>query len=378
MSLTSLVRWIGVVMIGWTLLAIGIGASGTRLSRGEAPVFLPAASPMVEAMPTSWPNMRHYDLVDRTNGRRTPLRLPDGDRWSAISISPRLGAGGELEAVGQWINPDRDDFGGWGVFRLSDGAVLSRIATEILPSGRPCWVPDQSRMILFTAGDGRLYRCRLSEEEGEPVVRRPSIYASGRTEPSEPLAWEIAPPGYGEPMLEDPAWSSHPRLRKWVFVALMPLQRRDQRLEYGVTHLWWLEVSDDASAIVAAGPLTGPTGEETAPVGIEERFPNVTVGPDGNVRLVYLERRIGERTVRLRSATVDFDQQTGRPKALTGFQSPIPKSLESLKLAPLLLSADGATVHGLSLSGQLAAWPCRCREVQTASSTSRGPGSSQR
>src|SRR5262249_54348868 len=149
--------------------------------------------------------------------------------------------------------------------------------TEILPSGRPCWVPDQPRMILFAAGDGRLYRCRLTEEEGEPAVRRPSIYASGRTEPSEPLAWEIAPPGDGEPMLVDPVWSSHPRLKKWVFVGLMALGTRDQQPEYGSTHLWWLEVSDDASAIVAAGPLTGPTGEETAPVHIAERFPNVAV-----------------------------------------------------------------------------------------------------
>ena len=36
MSLMSLVRWIGVIVIGWTLLAIGIGASGARLPRRES------------------------------------------------------------------------------------------------------------------------------------------------------------------------------------------------------------------------------------------------------------------------------------------------------------------------------------------------------
>ena len=56
---------------------------------------------------------------------------------------------------------DEGAFCGMGSFRLSDGAVISRVPMEVLPTGHPCWVPGQSRTILFPAGDGRLYRCRL-------------------------------------------------------------------------------------------------------------------------------------------------------------------------------------------------------------------------
>ncbi len=75
---------------------------------------------------------------------------------------PLRGQGGELEAAGRWVNRGDDGaFCGWGLFRLSDGAVLSRVAVEVLPSGRPCWVPGHPRTIVFPAGDGRLHRCQL-------------------------------------------------------------------------------------------------------------------------------------------------------------------------------------------------------------------------
>ena len=147
---------------------------------------------------------------NRTNGGRTPIRLPDGDRWSFVSVAPAAGPRGELEAVGRWVNPKRDDFGGWGVFRVSDGAVLTRIATEIPPTGRPCWVPGQPRTILYAAGDGQLYRCRLTPEEGEPAIRRPPVYASGRAEPSDPVTWEVTPPGLAEPVLRSPSGRPRP------------------------------------------------------------------------------------------------------------------------------------------------------------------------
>ena len=71
-----------------------------------------------------------------------------------------------------------------GSFRLSDGAVLSRVPMEILPTGRPCWVPGQERTILFPAGDGRLYRCRLPVTEVEGGVSIAAADSSGQTSSS--------------------------------------------------------------------------------------------------------------------------------------------------------------------------------------------------
>jgi hypothetical protein len=357
MSLMTLVRLIGALAVGWTLVAIGIGASGTRLPAPDAAETLVREPPAVDAMPTSWPNGDGLELIDRTNGRRAPIRLPREHRWSLVSVSPWRMPGGELEAVGRWTNPGGADFCGWGLFRLSDGAVLERVATEILPMGRPCWIPGDARTILFPAGDGRLYRCRLAPREEAPVSRRRTTYASGREEPSDPVIWETQPPGPGDVFIEDPVWSDAPRLRKWFFVTLRQQERRRGRLAYGPSRLWWLEMSDDAGAIVAAGPLTATAEEDTTRDSVEERFPNVAVDSAGDIRLVYLERAHRDRAWRLRSAPLELDARTGRPEILRGADAPVTGPDTRLRAAPLLVSADGTTVYGLLRSGRLAALP---------------------
>ena len=79
--------------------------------------------------------------------------------------------------------PWRGAFCGMGSFRLSDGAVLSRIPMEILPIGRPCWVPGQDRTILFPAGDGQLHRCRLPAARGRGRDSVAAEDASGQRRP---------------------------------------------------------------------------------------------------------------------------------------------------------------------------------------------------
>jgi hypothetical protein len=358
MTLMTLVRSIGALAVAWALVAIGIGASGTRLPAPEAPALLPAEPP-VDAIPRDWPIRDRYDLIDRTNGRETSIRLPTGERWSFVSVSPWRGPGGELQAVGRWIDPQGELFCGWGLFRLSDGAVVSRIATEVLPMGRPCWVPGQVGMIVFSAGDGQLYRCRLSREVDEPAVLRRSVYASGRSEPSDPVVWEIPIPGSGDVFLENPVWSQEPRLRRWILVSLRQQHLGRGRLVFGPPQLWWLEMSNDARSIVAAGRLTEPSGNDTASEVVEERYPNVAVGTAGDVRLVYLERSTEEKGWRLRSVAFDFDPPTGRPMAARGEADALPESRSDLQPAPLLVSTDGSTVYGLSRSGDLAVLPVR-------------------
>ena len=299
------------------------------------------------------------------------MRLPEGEQWSAVSISPWRGPGGQPEAVGRWVNTHRDDFSGWAVFRLSDGEVLSRIATEILPTGRPCWVPGVPRMILFAAADGQLFRYRFPSSDESPVVWRPPVYASGRGEPSDPVVWDTPAPGPIPPVLTDPVWPVDSRLRRWVLAAMMTVEPDGDRLQYGPNRLCWLELSDDASRYLAAGPLIDPAPDEAGVDCVEQRFPNVAVGPDGSYRLVYLERRNRKRDWHLRTVPLEFDAATGRPRASESRATPAPGAGRSLEPAPMLLSADGSTVFGMSPTGQLGGWSVGPEEVARETTASR-------
>src|SRR5262249_43244596 len=98
MTLMTLVRSIGAVVIVWTLVAIGIGASGARLPGSEATAVPSVAPPTVDAIPRDWPSGDRCELLDRGSGRESSIRLPAGERWSMIGVSPSRGPGGELEA----------------------------------------------------------------------------------------------------------------------------------------------------------------------------------------------------------------------------------------------------------------------------------------
>jgi hypothetical protein len=354
MSLMNLVRSIGALVVMWTLVAIGIGASGVRLPAPSSAAPTAAEPTSVDAMPATWPRVERYDLIDRTSGRRSPLRVPEVDRWSMLSISPWRGPDGELEVAGRWVSREGEAFCGWGLFRLSDRAVLSRVATDLLPSGRPCWVPGQERTILFPGADGRLHRCRLAVEGDEAEVPPTSTPAAAGEGNPDPVVWAVPSPGEGEVFVQDPVWPDTPRLKKWVLVALSQQVHRGRRSVYAPPRLWWLEMSEGARVIVAAGRLAGTSASsDPADRDIEERSPSVAVGPSGEIRLVYLARSGRPGTWRLRSALVDFDARTGRPTAASG-DGPVPDRDAQLVASPLVLSSDGATVFGLSRSGDLA------------------------
>ncbi len=354
MSLMNLVRLIGALVVAWTLVAIGIGASGVRLPAASSAAPPAAESPSVDAMPATWPRVERYDLIDRTSGRKSPFQVPEEGRWSLLSISPWRGPGGELEAAGRWVSRESDAFCGWGLFRLSDRAVLSRVATDLLPSGRPCWVPGLARTILFPGADGRLHRCQLAGEGEEPEAGTPSTPATAGKGNPDQVVWAVPFPGDGEVYVQDPVWLDTPRMKRWVVVALSQQVRRGRRCVYSPPRLWWLEMSEGARVIVAAGRLvgtSGPSGE--ADRDIEERSPTVAVGASGEIRLVYLSRSCRQKTWRLRSAVVDFGARTGRPTGVSG-DGAIPDRDAGLVASPLVLSSDGATVFGMSRSGGLA------------------------
>jgi hypothetical protein len=352
MSLMNLVRSLAVLVVGWTLVALGIGA----MCGGRPPHAMSAPSlaepSLHDALPLDSPVSKRYDLVDRSSGHRTPIRLPDGDQWTIVSVSPWRDPSGNLVAVGRWVNRDDNPFCGLGVFRISDSVVLTRVTTEILPTGRPCWIPVLPWTFLFPAGDGRLYRSRLPAPGDESET---DSTTDGRASACStiPVGWKAKPPGVGRIFLSDPIWSTEPKLRRFVIVGLSLQVELGPRPTLLPSQLWWLEMNEAADTILAAGPLTGQTGY--APPGKRhfEQFPNVAVGTEGAIHLVYLSRRDGENALSLHAARLDFDGASGPPRVVPGDRGS--RILGGgLKKVPPLISADGSRVYALDRSGRVA------------------------
>jgi hypothetical protein len=242
--------------------------------------------------------------------------------------------------------------------RLSDGTVRDRIALAKIPTSRPCWIPGQIRSLVFSTGDGRLYQCKLSPRGDAGDSRESSCDSSGPAVEPLPVDWRVRPPGLGEVFLADPVWSSDPRLRKWVIVALSLKRRRAGMVVYQQPRLWWLEMSDQADAILAAGPLSGPAGSEPEPAAADraERLPSIAVDASGTIRLVWLAQRPGEGSWRLRSAGLELDPETGRPGLDSDTAASISPGVE-LATAPPVISADGTRLFRFAGPGRIASVP---------------------
>jgi hypothetical protein len=351
MTLMNLIRSLAAVALGWMLLALGIGAIGGGPPSQSESAPIPAEPSLHDAMPSDSSVSKRYELIDQASGSRTSLRLPEGDEWTIVSVCPWRDPSGELVAVGRWVNREDGPFCGLGVFRVSDSAVLGRVATEILPTGRPCWVPGHPWTVLFPAGDGRLHRCRLRAPTEESLAGP----ASEDLEPMSsavPLTWKANPPGQGKVLLGDPIWPAEPRLRRFVIVALSLQVKAGPCSVFQPSRLWWLEMNEAADTILTAGPLTGPARDDSDGERVCEQYPGIAIGTGGEIHVIYLSRRGEESALRLHSARLGFDADSGRPRIESGRHGSRILG-EGLDKAPLLVSADGGRIFALDRAGRI-------------------------
>jgi len=152
MNLMTLIRLPVLIAIGWTVVAMSAGVLGVGAGATASPTYFiprPSFHDAVSSARAAHPGCEEFHLVDRTTGRIDPFPVPADDRWELFSVSPWRDREGNLEAVGRWIVRRSDARGqascGLGLFRLTDGVVKSRIALDVLPTGRPCWVPGRPR-----------------------------------------------------------------------------------------------------------------------------------------------------------------------------------------------------------------------------------------
>ena len=362
MNLMNIIRLCGVVVIGWTLLAMGVGALHDDRGRAaqETNFFLPqpALHEAVAVSPFKLDGMEEYRLVDRSSGHEKPMALPDQGSWSLVRISPWRDQDGNLEAVGRWSRRDsRGDEGFWGLglFRLSDSTVVQSIDLDVLPTGRPCWVPGRPGDLVFPAGDGQLHRCRLSHNANlasDKPSRKRTAEPLAESPVPRPVTWRCAVPGSGSVYISDAVWPAEEQLRKFIFASLSTKSRVDGKLRAEPAQIWWLEMSPRGDEILSAGRLTALATSTDASAPTVERMPNVTVSPAGRLTLAYLARVGHETSWRLCCAAVSIEKSTGKP-TIVGSPVTTNELPGALLPSPPAFSSDGQTVFASTEDGQI-------------------------
>jgi len=366
MNLMTLTRLVALLAIAWVVVAMGAGILGVGAHSAGSPTYFLWNSSPHDAVAVAHPEDRskeEYHLVDRTTGRTQPLAVPPDQKWGLLSVSPWRDQEGNLEAAGRWVSrfdgSEKPTFCGLGLFRISDGTVLDRVKLDVLPTGRPCWIPDRPREFLFPAGDGQLHRCHLAGDRGDGAVRHPQDKRGrnlGSARALHPVTWRCQPPGAGKTFLADPEWSSDPRLRRFVIVALSHQQVEDGKRAYAPFEIWWLQMSEEADAILAAGRLTGRGLSSAADDSVIERFPSVSVGSERRLTLIYLTREPGTSSWRLCRSPLELDQKTGKPTL-----APNPAGAEvlgdGLAPSPVIPLTDGRSVYASAAIGQIFKYP---------------------
>jgi hypothetical protein len=294
-------------------------------------------------------------LIDRETNHCDVVPLPSGNRWGQLSVSPWRDAEGNAEAVCQSFglpaSSAEQSFWGLARLRLPEGKVIDEVNLNLLPTGRACWVPAHPGRILFAAGDGQLYLHDFpgwSSDPNETVTD-----AAARSDESTlcQVRWKGSPPLGASVFITDPVWPGHARLRHLVFATVIPMLRNSERMVSEPTKLLWLQMRDDGAVIEAAGLLDVPTKKASGDLTVLNRFPNVELGRDGTIRLVYLSRIQGDCNFRLEVVPIEIDSETGHPRVPAPC---LPCVLdEDCAPVPPLFSADGMTVYMVSRNSGL-------------------------
>src|SRR5262249_19605818 len=129
-----------------------------------------------------------------------------------------------------------------------EGRVLERVTLDPPPRRTVRWYPDRDDTILYIAGDGRLYRYTFTGENG----------TRGHAARPQPIRWEADTPAAAQVRCQDLCRSSDPALGGRLLASL------GSRSHHGEPDLWWLELSPDGGAIVAAGSMIEPEEEGAA------------------------------------------------------------------------------------------------------------------
>jgi hypothetical protein len=287
-------------------------------------------------------------FLDRQTGEILRVDFPKAETLEYASCSPWRDDRGQYQLVCRWMERSGEgsdnlprEFG-IARFSLPEGRMIDRVALEELPIGEPCWIPGLAPRILFVSGNGQIYRYAFEDATGRPDAE---AEAFGPSRPRR-LIWRTTPPGLGLVYFKDLIWPSDPRLGGRMIASLSYQVCVEGTMEYVGPQLWWIALNGDATAIEAAGRLTD--SDHGRPSGLrdpEERLPNVSTTPSGELALAYLSRDRNEPLWDLRMASVATDPATGNP-GIRRDGSHVLLTGQCVPSGPAF-SADGRWVYGI-------------------------------
>lgn len=297
-----------------TVLAVAVGRAskqpeGARLR--ETARFEPISAHLYpEVDPTQGPRMLNLDT-----GAIERVRLGLADRLGYGACSPWRDGRGRTHIVGLWRSDEFGDQQPMGLLRVSlpDGEVLNRVAVDNLPNSPPCWFPGTGSRILYSGWDGTLYTFSFEDGDAELDSWPTPARESGDMTKPRAITWRVRPVPGPPPLISDPSWPTDPRLKGKVIVSLTLIEPNTREEDRQRSQLWWLQLNDEGTEIVAAGRLIQPIARTTPDPVIEERLPRVATAPDGSLALAYLTRSAGKLDVSLRMARLTLDVATGAP-----------------------------------------------------------------
>jgi hypothetical protein len=170
------------------------------------------------------------------------------------------------------------------LYSFPAGRVLGRIDLDVASTGKPCWLSDRSERCLFAGSDQALYLCDFPEAGADR--------SRDRARPQK-VEWRVDAPGVGSCWVRDPCWAAVGTRDGRVLVSLSYLQDLSQTVR--TERLWWLKLSPDGGAIVAAERAVVPPDDDQDQAPTDERLPSVGTARDGTPLLAYVARGQGER-----------------------------------------------------------------------------------
>jgi hypothetical protein len=282
-------------------------------------------------------------LFDTATGKFAPMELPGDDVVDCAAFSTWEDDEGRTQVVGRWVDRSGPDglFGGFGLARYTfpSGEALDRVSLDVMPVGRICFMPGRAARVVFSGGDGKLYRFTF-EDDGDA-----STAGEGPARPVV-VGWRERTAGPRPVALNDPIWPQETRLGGRLVVSLtLDLQTPRGRSVHS-SQLWWLELDASRTEVVAAGRVVQPGAAAPAEGVVDESRPCIAVTPDGGLAMAYLSRRAGEAGWKLRVAPVDVQSETGIPAVRE--EATVTLADARAHAAPIF-SRDGRWVYSLRL-----------------------------
>ncbi|WP_422927077.1 hypothetical protein [Singulisphaera sp. PoT] len=309
--LHGLFRGIALLAIASTISAVSLGRSAPKATQFR----------ILSGSRFSSVSGYHFSNVEKTprfldveTGQFVNVKFKGGEVVDCAACSPWQDDLGTQLMVARWNTNDLEkEAQGYGLSRFSfpTGEELDRYELDVVPTSRPCFFPNSPGRIIFTAGDGHLYKFQFPDKQGASRKTGNEAFKQPKA-----LKWKAERPGEGDPFLSDPVWPADPKFKGYLIVSLAYLDPKPTigRRVYQRAQLWWLKLNPQATEIVEAGRLLMPSSDEPGHGNTSEvRMPTIAAAPDGTPMVAYIHQPGRGANYQMRLAPIRFEGTQGHP-----------------------------------------------------------------